>query len=103
MGASRRIRRELSARFLGGLRPQSGFMSESSKIGDGGKAAQKARQGRRLAAALRENLKRRKLQVKGRAKEGCKDRSVGRVGAGSDSGPAAPHDSAGFVPDKSKD
>jgi len=45
----------------------------------------------RLRAALRENLKRRKLQVKGRA-------------AGSaDSDQPAPHDSAGFVPDKSKD
>jgi hypothetical protein len=53
----------------------------------------------RLRAALRENLKRRKLQVKGRAKE----RSIGRTEAGPDSGSAAPHDSAGFVPDKSKD
>ena len=41
----------------------------------------------RLRAALRENLKRRKLQVKGRA----------------GTGQAASHDSAGFVPDKSKD
>ena len=41
----------------------------------------------RLRAALRENLKRRKLQIKGRAK----------------AGEAASHDSAGFVPDKSKD
>ena len=49
----------------------------------------------RLRAALRENLKRRKLQVKGRAK--------GPSAAGPDSDPAAPHDSAGFVPDKSKD
>ena len=42
----------------------------------------------RLRAALRENLKRRKLQVKGRAEA---------------SGRAASHDSAGFVPDKSND
>jgi hypothetical protein len=49
----------------------------------------------RLRAALRENLKRRKLQVKGRA--------AGRVDAGQASDQAAPHDSAGFVPDKSKD
>ena len=42
-------------------------MSESSKIGESGKAAQKARQERRLAAALRENLKRRKAQAKGAA------------------------------------
>ena len=45
----------------------------------------------RLRAALRENLKRRKLQVKGRAE------------AGQNSDQAVPHDSAGFVPDKSKD
>ena len=40
----------------------------------------------RLRAALRENLKRRKVQARGRTQTG-----------------AAPHDSAGFVPDKSKD
>jgi hypothetical protein len=45
----------------------------------------------RLRAALRENLKRRKLQVRGRAE------------AGQTSDQAASHDSAGFVPDKSKD
>ena len=49
----------------------------------------------RLRAALRENLKRRKLQVKGRAAD--------RTEGGEDSGQAAPHDSAGFVPDKSED
>ena len=49
----------------------------------------------RLRAALRENLKRRKLQVKGR--------TTGRAEAGPDSSQAASHDSAGFVPDKSKD
>jgi len=53
----------------------------------------------RLRAALRENLKRRKLQVKGRANE----RSTGRAEDDQDSSRAAPHDSAGFVPDKSKD
>ena len=53
----------------------------------------------RLRAALRENLKRRKLQVKGRAKE----QSMAGAEATEDSAPAAPHDSAGFVPDKSKD
>jgi hypothetical protein len=65
-------------------------MSESSKIGDGGKAAQKARQGRRLAAALRENLKRRKAQAKGRsvAPKAAIERS------------AEPHDSAGIADDK---
>ena len=41
----------------------------------------------RLRAALRENLKRRKVQIKGRAAA---------------SQPAT-HDSAGFVPDKSED
>ena len=40
----------------------------------------------RLRAALRENLKRRKLQARGRTEAG---------------GPA--HDSAGFVPDKSQE
>jgi hypothetical protein len=53
----------------------------------------------RLRAALRENLKRRKLQVKGRATASAQ--------AGPDSGrnsdQAASHDSAGFVPDKSED
>jgi hypothetical protein len=68
-------------------------MSESSKMRDGGKAAQKARQGRRLAAALRENLKRRKAQAKGRsvaptATEATVERST------------APHDSAGIADDK---
>jgi hypothetical protein len=61
-------------------------MSESSKIRDGGKADQRARQERRLAAALRENLKRRKAQAKGR---------------GAAMEPAAePHDSAGIADDK---
>jgi hypothetical protein len=40
----------------------------------------------RLRAALRENLKRRKAQTRGRTEPG-----------------AAPHDSAGIVPDKSGD
>src|SRR4051794_20148488 len=48
----------------------------------------------RLKAALRENLRRRKLQVKGRA--------AGRTEVGPDTGQAS-HDSAGFVPDKAKD
>ena len=52
----------------------------------GGRKGDTAR-AERLRAALRENLKRRKLQVKGRA----------------EAGRAASHDSAGFVPDKSKD
>ena len=60
-------------------------MSEIGKMGDSGKAAQRARQERRLAAALRENLKRRKAQAKGRV-------------AGRDA--TAPHDSAGIADDK---
>ena len=64
-------------------------MSEGSKTGDGGKAVQRARQERRLAAALRENLKRRKAQAKGRAAaETTEER------------PAEPHDSAGIADDK---
>jgi hypothetical protein len=64
-------------------------MSERGKTGDSGKAAQKARRGRRLAAALRENLKRRKAQAKGRfANETAVERS------------AEPHDSAGIAEDK---
>jgi hypothetical protein len=57
-------------------------VSEGSKIGESHKALQEARRRRRLAAALRENLKRRKAQAKGRV-------------AG------APHDSAGIAEDKS--
>ena len=64
-------------------------MSESSKIREGGKAARKAGRRRRLAAALRENLKRRKAQAKGRvAAETGAERS------------AEPHDSAGIADDK---
>ena len=64
-------------------------MSEGSKTGDGGKAVQRARQERRLAAALRENLKRRKAQAKGRsAAETTEER------------PVEPHDSAGIADDK---
>jgi hypothetical protein len=68
-------------------------MSESSKIGDGGKADQKARRERRLAAALRENLKRRKAQAKGRlAGEANIPTALKRS--------AEPHDSAGIAGDK---
>jgi hypothetical protein len=68
-------------------------MSESSKIGDGGKADQKARRGRRLSAALRENLKRRKAQAKGRfADQTAIQTELERS--------AEPHDSAGIADDK---
>ena len=70
-------------------------MSESSKIGESGKAAQKARQERRLAAALRQNLKRRKLQAKAR---GAAETAVPNAPQPA----AAPHDSAGFADDKRK-
>jgi hypothetical protein len=64
-------------------------MSEGSQVGGSHKAAQEARRRRRLAAALRENLKRRKAQVKAKAEGGVE-------------GPAAaPHDSAGIADDKS--
>jgi hypothetical protein len=54
------------------------------------KAVQKARRERRLGAALRENLKRRKAQAKSRS--------------AADGGPraGAPHDSAGIAGDKDK-
>jgi hypothetical protein len=68
-------------------------MSESSKIGDGGKAAQKARQERRLAAALRANLKRRKAQAKGRKEGHMAIQTVGEQAG-------EPHDSAGIAADK---
>jgi hypothetical protein len=57
-------------------------------MNDRPKAAQKARRQRRLGAALRENLKRRKAQAKGRAAAD----DGGRRGA--------PHDSAGIAEDK---
>jgi hypothetical protein len=66
-------------------------MSESSKISEGGKAAQRARQERRLAAALRENLKRRKAQARGRD----------AVQSGPER-PGEPHDSAGIADHKQK-
>jgi hypothetical protein len=68
-------------------------MSASSKIGQSPKAAQKARQERRLAAALRENLKRRKAQAKGRV---AAETDIPKGPAPS----AEPHDSAGFADDK---
>ena len=57
------------------------------------KAARRARQQRRLGAALRDNLKRRKAQVRGR-KEG---RQVPETTA---DGGERPHDSAGIAVDK---
>jgi hypothetical protein len=68
-------------------------MCESSKIGQSEKAAQKARQERRRAAALRENLKRRKAQAKGRV-------AALAAGEGGPERSAEPHDSAGIADDK---
>ena len=53
---------------------------------DGPKVTEKQRREQRLEAALRENLKRRKAQIRGRAKH--HDEST------------EPHDSAGIVPEK---
>jgi hypothetical protein len=53
------------------------------------KAVQKARRDERLGRALRENLKRRKAQVRGRS---AADKAQ--------LPPTPPHDSAGFVDDK---
>ena len=55
-------------------------------MADRPKVSEKAVREQRLQAALRENLKRRKAQARGRAKH--RDES------------AEPHDSAGIVPDK---
>jgi hypothetical protein len=52
------------------------------------KSAEQARRKRRLGTALRENLRRRKAQAKGRAT------------AGGAEGAAKPHDSAGIGADK---
>jgi hypothetical protein len=59
-------------------------------MNDGPKSPEKARRERRLSAALRENLKRRKAQARGRA--------TGRAGAEDRAG--TPHDSAGIAGDK---
>jgi len=54
--------------------------------------SEKERREERLQAALRENLKRRKAQARGRAE--TKERPAAPVQ------PAEPHDSAGFAADK---
>jgi hypothetical protein len=64
-------------------------------MADRPKDQQERRRAQRLSAALRDNLKRRKAQAKGR--------NLGRI-AGRSTAPAAPcpetHDSAGFGEDK---
>jgi hypothetical protein len=57
-------------------------------VNDRPKTAEKASRQRRLGAALRENLKRRKAQAKERANAEAADHT------------AAPHDSAGIAGDK---
>ena len=54
-------------------------------MSDRPKGTEKERREQRLQAALRENLKRRKRQARGRAEQ---------------HEPVEPHDSAGIVPDK---
>jgi hypothetical protein len=65
-------------------------MNERGNPGGSGKAERKAAERQRLSAALRENLKRRKAQVRGRV----------APAAGGETPEAAPHDSAGFAADK---
>ena len=61
-------------------------MEKGQKTGPSGERKGDAARAERLKAALRENLKRRKVQARGRTEvEG------------------APHDSAGIVPDKAQD
>jgi hypothetical protein len=57
------------------------------------KQEQKASRRRRLSAALRENLKRRKAQARERNAAGGLEQTAADVAA-------EPHDSAGIVPDK---
>jgi hypothetical protein len=68
----------------------SGGECTSSKGQPGDRKGDAAR-AERLRAALRENLKRRKSQARGRSQSG----------PGMEQ--AAAHDSAGFLPDKAKD
>jgi len=56
------------------------------------KDQQKQSRNRRLSAALRDNLKRRKAQARGRT---ANDAEEGRAGTSGE-----PHDSAGFAADK---
>jgi hypothetical protein len=60
-------------------------------MNDRPKDPERERRERRLAAALRENLKRRKAQIRGRA-----------AGTATDRADPTPHDSAGIAEDKHK-
>jgi len=57
------------------------------------KQQQKQRRAQRLSAALRDNLKRRKAQARGRKAEGGVEHNAG-------GSPSETHDSAGFGDDK---
>ena len=70
--------------------PMSGSDGSTPKAWSGDRKGDAAR-AERLRAALRENLKRRKSQVRGRSQ------------SGPGMAEAATHDSAGIVPDKVKD
>ncbi|RAI45422.1 hypothetical protein [Rhodoplanes roseus] len=65
-------------------------------MGESGKAQERTARDRRLSAALRENLKRRKAQTRARLDPG-EDR---QVAAGRPGGAAESHDSAGIVAEK---
>jgi hypothetical protein len=65
-------------------KPRSGNLQSGDRKGDAARAE-------RLRAALRENLKRRKSQARGRSQ------------ADPEANEAAAHDSAGIVPDKARD
>jgi len=90
-GMSRRDQGKGSVRFagregdtdLGFTRDRQATPPKSAKVDLGARTD-------RLRAALRENLKRRKSQAKGRAQAGA-------------DGAGAPHDSAGFVPEIAPD
>jgi hypothetical protein len=60
-------------------------------MSDRPKDPERERREQRLSAALRENLKRRKAQLRGRA-----------TGSGADRADPTPHDSAGIAEDKHK-
>jgi hypothetical protein len=63
----------------------------SRKSGDLPISAAAAQRAERLAAALRENLKRRKAQARGRARDSLAGTPEGQGAASSATPPAAPH------------
>lgn len=67
-------------------------MSEQGKKPDQGKRPEAASREARLKQALRDNLKRRRAQTRGR--------DTAAAAAGLDEAAGPPHDSAGIAPDK---